>query len=394
MRLMSELALTALTGSRVRDRVVAHVWYDGRLVTAEPLPVSAWSMSSDASRQVKSQVKLTVADPDGTLVPWALNDPLGVGGPQVQVIYTMGRPDTSVDLGWFRTVESAPVENWIFKEAGDRTVQVSGGALIPITADDLTTMAVDDKFLAPESPAAGATFIGEVRRILRDIVPVKVAAGVTDRPVSTSVVFDKGTPRLDAVEDLLKEVGATHRMTGDRQLEVIPVESTGWDWEVRGGEGGVLVDVQRTQTVGGLYNGAVSEGADDDGRPLIGRAFEMAGPLRWGGPHGRVPIFHTATGILKTQQAVDADAVTRLRGVISDRTVTLPVTCLPHPGLQINDRVLVASPNVTGADMDLVGTVRSIDLRGSTAGISPMKMTVECPYEDVQFVAAAIRRAS
>lgn len=391
MRPMSELALSALSGSRVDERVVAHVWYDGRVV-APDVPVSQWSVSSDSSRQVQTQVSLTIADPDGGLAPWALSDPLGVGGSRVQLIYTMGHAGTTVDLGWFKIVASDPVENWVFKSAGERIVRVSGGATIPVKADDLTAVVVADRLLAPESPGAGATVLGEVRRLLKDIVPVVVADGVVDKAAPSSVVFER--ERMDAVVDLLETIGATYRMTGDGQLEVYPSAPGASVWEVAGGEQGVLVDVQRSQSSSGLYNAAVSEGATDDGHPLVGRAFETTGPLRWEGPHWRVPIFHSATGLLKTQAAVDADAATRLRGVVSNRTVTLPVTCLPHPGLQVGDVVTVFNPNVTGADVALTGVVRTIELRGSTSGVSPMQMTVECPYEDVQAVAAAIRRVT
>lgn len=391
MRPMSELALSALSGSRIDERVIAHVWYAGKVV-APDVPVSQWSVSSDSSRQVQTQVSLTIADPDGRLAPWALSDPLGVGGSRVQLIYTMGHMGTTVDLGWFKIVASDPVENWVFKSAGERVVRVSGGATIPVKADDLTTIVVADRLLAPQSPAAGATVLGEVRRLLKDVVPVKVAPGVADKSCPSSVVFER--ERMDAVVDLLETIGASYRMTGDGQLEVYPSTPGPSVWEVAGGEQGVLVDVQRSQSSSGLYNAAVSEGATDDGRPLVGRAFDNSGPLRWEGPHWRVPIFHSATGLLKTQAAVDADARTRLAGVISNRTVTLPVTCLPHPGLQVGDVVTVFNPTVTGADVALTGIVRTIELRGSTAGVSPMQMTVECPYEDVQAVAAAIRRAA
>lgn len=391
MRPMSELALSALSGSRVNERVVAHVWYGGQVVRQD-VPVSAWSVSSDATRQVQTQVSLTISDPDGTLAPWGLDDPLGVAGSTIQLIYSMGQPGTTVDLGWFRITASDPVENWVFKDAGDRTIRVSGGASIPIKADDLTVVAVADRLLAPESPAPGATVLGEVARLLRDIFPVTIADGVVDKPVPGSVTFDR--ERMDAIEDLLETIGATYRMTGDGQFEVFPRKPGAPVWDVQGGEQGVLVDVQRSQSSAGLYNAAVSEGATPDGRQLIGRAFETAGPLRWGGPHWHVPIFHSATGLLTTQEAVDADARTRLAGVVSGRTVLLPVTCLPHPGLQVGDVVTIFSPTVTGADVALTGTVRTIDLRGTTAGVSPMKMTVECAFEDVQLVATAIRRLS
>lgn len=387
MRHMSETALSALTGSRVGERVRAHVWYDGQVV-ARDLDVTDWQIASDGSRQVRTQASLTVADGDGVLAPWGVDDPLGVGGARVQLIYEISGGET-VDLGFFRITGSDPVENWTL--AGG-LAWVSGGATIPVQADDLTTIAVADRLLAAESPQAGATVLSEVRRLLTGIVPVTVAAGVTDRAVATTTVYER--ERMDAVEDLLGMISCTHRMTGDGQLEVHPAQPGAPVWEIAGGDEGVMISVRRSQSSSTLYNGAVSEGADPDGRQLIGRALELSGPLRWEGPHWRRPIFHSATGILTTQAMVDADARSILAGQLRGRTVDLQVTCLPHPGLQPGDAVSVSVPTVTGEAMSLVGVVRTISLRGSSAGVSPMTMTVECAYGDVQAVAAAIRRAT
>lgn len=389
MRAMSEAALSALTGSRAGERLICHVWYDGQVV-APDIDVSDWSITSDGARQVRTQVSLTVTDPDGTLAPWGVDDPLGVGGARLQLIYALTETET-VDLGYFRITTSDPAENWTLHAAGSRTVWVSGGAQIPVGADDLTVIAVADRLLAPESPKTGSTVLSEVRRLLLGIMPVTVAAGVADRSVPTTTVFER--ERMDAVEDLLAMISCTHRMTGDGQLEVVSNVPGPPVWEIAGGDDGVMVSLRRSQSADGLYNGAVSEGATPDGRQLIGRAFETTGPLRWNGPHGRRPVFHAATGILTTQAAVDADAVSVLAGRLRGRTVDLAVTCLPHPGLQCGDVVTVASPTVTGAEIALAGIVRKTSLRGSAAGPSPMTMTVECRYEDVQAVAAAIRRA-
>ena len=387
MRYMTETALSALTGSRSGERLVAHVWYDGRIV-AENLAVTDWTMSSDGSRQVRSQVSLTVADPDGTLAPWGVDDPLGVGGSKLQLVYVLSASE-SVDLGWFRLTGSEPAENWLVKTAGTRAVWISGGASIPIQADDLTSVAVADRLLAPQSPKSGATAISEVKRLMQGIAPVTVHPDVVDRAVATSLVIKR--ERMDAVEDLLTSISATHRMTGDGQLEVYPAAPDAPVWEVAGGENGVMISIRRSQSSSELYNAAISEGATPDGRQLIGRAFETTGPLRWEGPHWRRPIFYSSP-MLTTQNMVNADAARLLSSRLKGRTVDLQVTCLPHPGLQPGDVVVVASPTVTGLEMPLTGVVRTINLRGGTGGPAPMTMTVECSYEDVQAVAAAIRR--
>lgn len=388
MRYMSETALSALSGSRSGERLVAHVWYDGLLV-APDLDVTDWTLNSDGARQVRTQVSLTVADPDGALAPWGVDDPLGVGGSKIQLVYVLSATE-SVDLGWFRLSGSEPAENWMLKNAGTRVVWVSGGASIPVQADDLTAVAVADRLLAPQSPAQGATVLSEVKRLMQGIAPVTVHPDVVDRGVSAALVIKR--ERMDAIEDLLTSISATHRMSGDGQLEVYPSAPGESVWEVAGGDDGVMVSIRRSQSSSDLYNAAVSEGATPDGRQLIGRAFETSGPLRWEGPHWRRPVFYSSP-MLTTQAQVNADAKRLLSSQLQGRTVDLQVTCLPHPGLQPGDVVTVASPTVTGAEMALTGAVRTINLRGGAGGPSPMTMTVECAYEDVQAVAAAIRRA-
>lgn len=407
MRTMSEAQLSALSGSSRAAGVYVHAWYDG-VIASEFLPVETWSVGWDSARQVQAQLSLTVRDVDGTLAPWSIADPLGVGGARLQVIYHFGSDVVDpLDLGWFRITGADPVESWRVirlqdstntgtSEAaffGERLEWVSGGASIPVQADDLTKQAAIDKLLAPESPAGlTPTVLGEVRRLLNGIMPVFVAPGVTDKAVSTSLVYER--ERMDAVEDLLATAGCWHRMTGDGQLEVYPTARTAPVWVVAGGDDGVLISVQRSQKLDGLYNGAVSEGGEN-GLPLIGRAFETAGPLRWEGPHGRYPTFHSATGLLKSQAAVDLDAKSRLRTDIAQRSVVLTVTCLPHPGLQIGDWVQVANPTTSGDAVPLVGVVRSLTLRGSASqGVSLMSLTVECSYDDVQAVRWAVQRAS
>lgn len=394
MRSMSESALSALSGSRSGEKLVAHVWYGGQVV-APNVDVTSWSISTDGARQVRTQVDLTVADPDGRLAPWGVDDPLGVGGAHVQLIYQMNMRD-SVDIGMFRITGSEPMEQWVLSRVRDSTgtetaqIWVSGGARIPVKLDDLTAVAAADRMLAPESPAPGATVLSEVRRLLYGVMPVKVAAGVVDKTVASTVVYER--ERMDAIEDLLDRIDCSHRMTGDGQLEVYPVAAEAPVWEVAGGDDGVLIGVSRSQSAATLYNGAVAEGATPDGVQLIGRAFETSGPLRWEGPHWRRPIFHSATGMLNTQAMVDAAAVTLLRNRLLGRTLTLEVTCLPHPGLQPGDRVTILSPTTTGDDLGLVGRVRAIAMRGTAAGVGPMTMSVDCAYEDVQAVAERVRR--
>lgn len=394
MRPVPAEGLAALVGSR-RDKVTVHSWLAGEVI-AQDLPVSEWAIGWDATRQVQAQMSLTISDKDGDLAPWALDDPLGVGGPRLQVIYSIGGTSATVDLGWFRITRADPAESWRVYTSDDpdsplfgRVEWVSGGASIPVEADDLTKLIVRDKLLAPSSPTPGATVLSEVRRLLSGIVPVTVAPGVVDAPVTGSVVYER--ERLDAVEDLLARISTTHRMTGDGQFEVVPSGPQDPVWTVAGGREGALVQVQRSQNIDDLYNAVVSEGTDaNTSLPVSAVALEVSGPLRWDGPHGHQPMFQSSP-LIDSQAEAQTDAQTTLAGRVADRTVDLPVTCLPHPGLQPWDWVQIAVPVAGDAPALLVGQVVAMNLRGSTAGVSPMTLQLRCKFEDVQVVAARVR---
>lgn len=394
MHPISDLALSALSGSRVDDRVVATVWYGGEVVVQE-LPVSKWSIDADGGAQVQRRVQLDVTDVDGKLAPWALNDPLGVGGPRIHLSYRFGGQGYAneiVDLGRFRTTASSPVQRWRKYDlpSGDHEIRwVSSGATIPVTAQDLTQVAKAARFMAPESPPAGATVVSEVRRLLTGIMPVTVAAGVVDVAIPTASVFE--TERMDAVDDLVDRIACAYRMTGDGQLEIYPTAATTPVWEIAGAEGGALIELQQSQSVDGLYNAAVVEGmAGLNGLPLRKIVTEDDGPLRWNGPHWQVPLFYSSS-LLATQAQVDAEAARLLAGRIQDRTVTLNIECLPNPALQVGDTVRVLAPSVSGSQVPLDGVVRTFRLSGSTEGVDTMTMTVECPYDVVQAVVHLLR---
>lgn len=392
MRLMSDEATASLTGSRVGDRLIAHAWYDGAL-TAPDLPVSEFTVVEDLTRQVRTRVSLRVDDPDGRLAPWAINDPLGVAGNRLQLIYELAG-GFRVQLGWYVITRSVPTENWRllrlpgpsdFPPNDMRLEWVSGGATIPVTGEDLTQVVVADRLLTPESPQAGATVMDTVRDLLDSTVGVgDLPEGVTDRPAPASMIFER--ERMNAVEDLLDHIGCTHRMSADGLLEALPLGEQASVWEIAGGPDGVMVSMNRTLDQEGLYNIAVSTGTTVDGKEIVGRYVETEGPLAFDGPLGRRPVFH-ASEFVKTQAAADADSKTLLTNQIAARTVELTVTCLPHPGLQAGDWVSLRLPTLDGQEAHLPGQVITKTLRGTKrSGISPMVLDVVCDFALVQSV--------
>lgn len=407
---IDEKTLQVLNGSRVGDKLEVFAWYNGRLTFPDPLELDAWSLTWDgsASKSVQGVLEVTVKDPDGSLAPWLFEDPLGVGGAVLVCRYVVGGGGGTINRGKYRISSNAPKESWysrIVPEAGfhepgsavapgHRLVMASGGATVPLTAEDLTLNLVLDRFLTPEQPAgSNPTLFSEIRRIVGDYMPVKFS-GVVDVPVSPAVTYDG--ERIGAVMDLAQNAGASVRMGGNGELEVyaktgVPV------WLVAGGDDGALINVDRKQSVDSLSNIGVARGEEKytDGagqeqtRPLLGISKITVGPLRTGLPMGNIPRF-LESSLLNTQKAVDKAAGTLISNHVGALTVDLDVTCLPNPALQVGDFVTVTQPMINGRLVPLVGEVVQMKLQSQDSTVGNMQLVVRCSYAAVQAVRAAV----
>ena len=593
MRLVSSAFDQEVAGSTSRDRLEANLWRDGRLLVGG-LSVLSFSIGWDASRLVQGQASLSFADPDGSLAPWSLTDPLGPGGSRLQLTWVSGLSGTRVPLGWWRIRSADPHESWrlvstsspttstgavvrvnlhpnprgtsafgwvvgqgggsptgasvtvsppfaggpatgyratvtgaaatyleartantvaqgipvtagqtltvsvwgvlsytspvtafiqwinaaggLISSAGlpvgtqtagawvkyERTVtapplavtaslliratqspvpaggqltltaaasdagvwfdgstraagtvnawtgtpnaststqapivvsttqsvqRVAGGGSVDVAADEETATAILNRLDA--EVVVAPMCVAEVRRLLAEIVAVSVEPGVVDGPVPAALVY--GEQRMDAVADLLGALMATFRMGADGSFQIVPIAGVGPVWTVAGGTDGVLVSLVRSFSDDGVFNAAVSTGETADGQPLIGRAYVANGPLRWGGPYGKVPVFHQA--VAQTALGVYADAQTVLSSRLTAGEVDLSVTCLAHPAIQPNDRVTILAPTTAG-DASVVGRVVSMSLR--SAGAVPaksMELVVRVSADALEAIASRVRAA-
>ncbi len=390
MRVVSDELDAEVAGTTSGDRLEVHAWRDGALV-AQDLAVTSWSIGWDADRQVQGQASFTVADPDGALAPWGYGDPLAPGGSRLQVTWVSGVSGIRVPVGWWRIRKADPREQWrIYQHAGGTVRRVPGGGDVPLRADEETATIALERLDAEVVTAP--TCLAEIRRLLADICPVVVHEDVTDAPVPPTLVYSES--RSDAIDSLLGRVDGAHRMGPDGALEVVPSAGVGPVWTLAGGDDGVLVRTERALSDDDIYNAATSTSETPDGLPLVGRAFVQGGPLRYGGAFGRVPIFHRA--IATTQAGVDADAATLIANRQAAGESDLAVTCLTHPGLQVNDRVVVLAATATG-DAPIEGRVVAMTMRSATsdAGTVPakaMSLTVRVSTAALEAIAARVRR--
>lgn len=391
MRLIDEASLAALDGSRAADAFTVWAWRDGALVLPEPLPVLSWNTDDDAGDTVKvgQKLSLIIGDPDGSLGAWRLDDPLGVAGTRLQVVYRVGGAG-AVNYGWFRITENEPdelvdwrkIDEFGFDEPDSqlephtRWVPVVT-AVVRLEAVDLTFDVDMDRLESPESPGAGATILSEVARLTENYYPIVVDDGVTDRTVSRQLVFDR--ERLESVQDLLSRISARYRMGGDGECHVYPLTSASvW----RANPGTALVSVARKQSLDGLYNRWVVEGKEtENGQPVRAAASLETGPLRWGGPHGRKQFFYSSE-MIETHDQAGAYARELRTEFLASLAVELLVEIVPHPELQAGDRVEVGYPITTSHIAYIPGRIVSVHRAGDPVP-SNTSLKVSCSYADV-----------
>ncbi|MDO4888166.1 MAG: hypothetical protein Q3979_05625 [Actinomycetaceae bacterium] len=372
MRYMTEAATSLLAGSHAGDRMRVSIWRDGQLL-ADSVDVAEWSVSDDATRKVRVQASVTIVDATGELVPRSMHGALSVAGTRLQLTYVDGAGEET-PYAWLSVQKVDPPEQWTLRRLPDGQAQwVFGGASIKVDADDLTSEIEANKLLAPTSPSQTATYESEMRRLAHPI-GVLIAPGVNaNRRAPASAVFEK--ERLDAISDLANACNAVLRMRPEGILEAVPDQHGDPVWDVSGGDDGVLVSVTSAQDKSQIYNCVVATSSAGGNEEYVGRAFLDTGILRWGGPIGCRPYLHSSS-LITSQEAADAAARTQLDSLVRDRTTTLTIETLPHPGLQSGDTIRVHLP---GLREPVTAQIVTLALSGNADGVDAMKLTLDVP---------------
>lgn len=399
MRPIEPVMAAALDGSRPADTLTVWAWRDGVLVLPEPLEVLEWSATDKAGDSVKinQTLSLRIADPDGTLGAWLFDDPLGVAGTQLQVLYNVGSAGT-LNFAWFRLTDNQPEESIDWRVIDEYRYDEPDSDLAPhqrkvpvvtatvqLEAADLTLGPDRDKLEAPESPSAGATAVSEWTRLTQEYFPTVVDEGVVDVAVPRLLVFDE--ERLEAGQDLLDRISARYRMGGDGECHIYP-RATAPVWRVEPGK--ALVAVSRQQSIDGLYNKWIVEGKDEaNGNPVRAEITIDGGPLRYGGPHGKSQYKYSSEMIVTRDQA-HAYALELRAKFLASLAVELVVRTAPRPELQAGDRIEVGYPLAAGHVAYFPGQVTSIQ-RGGNPLPGLTTLNVSCSYQDVS---TALRRTA
>lgn len=373
--------------------MIAWAWRGGSLVLPEPLEIIDWSGQDDAGDSVKVNQKMsfTIADPGARLGAWRLDDALGVAGTRLHVVYKIGGAG-AVNFGRFRITDNQPdevFESRIIDEYGyiepDGSLEphkrrvYSARAVVRVEAVDLTLDADNDKFTSPVSPWPGSTVHSEFPWLMSRHFVTVIDPDVPNAGLSSQLIFEK--ERLEAGQDILDYVGARYRMGGDGQCQVY---MPGGEPVLRIEPDAGLVSVSRKQSITGLYNQWVVEGKELENGAKVTASVELtSGPLRYDGPHGRVPFSYSSTMIESWEQAY-AYAVKLRDEFLASLAVELEISTVPRPELQGGDRIEVGCPIAAGHVVYFPGTITSVSRQGAKAP-GETRIRVACAYGDVDY---------
>lgn len=354
MQDVSQDLLDAVSTGSFSMTLRVDAWYDGEIVLEDAPAISA-SVSQDRTRAIHGDATMIAACEDESLVPRSWSDPLATYGQvlQVRAGVRWGGGSEDVSLGWYRIDQSTPAEWWTeYADAAGVKRLVCRGTQVTTQCSDLMSGIDDDRFLVGESPASLASVKDEIRRLARDHVPIADLDHVTDATIPASVVYQ--TSRVGALQDLAAVLGCWAVMGADGALTLrplLPSDTPVWTVSVTEKQ---ILDWDRSLTRADMYNAVISTGATSDGTPVQGMALEPSGPLRYGGPFGRIPFGHSSP-LITSATAAQTDADSRLARLIRERVARVTIALPANPALELGDTIGVQLP-----DKHLTGQVHAI----------------------------------
>lgn len=321
------------------------VWRGGQLLkSGNDLQVQDGkiSVSGGDGQVIRTTVNLTIIDPDGKLVPNKMDDPLAPFGSEVRIKMgiRLGTKNELLVMGWFPIISLNITEfNDSRTKIGkpDSTIWFSKGAIIELEASDRMYNLEGDKFTSRVQPRY-TSVLGEVRRLLDAKLPPYggVTGSVPDATVPSDLTYD--TDRLKAILSLAEILDADPYIAPNGSFRLLSRIRNGSVWRLEKGEFSVLRNTKRRISREGVYNGATETSTADNDRPLMARKVVTSGPLRWGGPFGRVPFLHTSP-LLTTQAQVNAAVNTVYTRATTLAPQAFGVECVRNPALQWGDQI-------------------------------------------------------
>lgn len=308
-----------------------NVLYDGALV-AEDIPFVDGSISVDRGSDVRRSLSLTIANPAD--FPTSETALYGVYGQTLYVESGITYLDGSSEL--------VPCGHFVI-------TQVSGNihtGPLTITATGLEILlkrAVFETATSTRGFANAAAFINTQLQAVIPGVSFVDASSAGSSSLATKT-WDAGQEVWPALVEVATSVGAELYCDANgsfRLVDIPDIETAVPVWDVSAGEYGVMVSADMAVTADEVYNRVVvsGENTEDDTPPVSAEAKITTGPLRYGGPFGKVTKAYSSSLITSGSQAY-ATAIALLRKYQApNRTVTL--STIPNPALEAGDCIRV-----------------------------------------------------
>lgn len=322
------------------------IWRGGiKLKSATDFSVLSGNIkvSGGQGQLVRSSANLTLADNNGKMIPYNLDDPLAPFGSEfrIKMGLKIGRDSEMLDQGYFPITSTEIDPQWvpvIRPAEPNTTIWRCKGATYTVEALDRSIYIERNKFIKREQPPASSTVFSEAARLLEDRQPPYggIIGSISDRGIPSDFTYD--LDRLKALLDLanLLDVDCLVDYTG--VFKFISRAVTAPVWRLAAGDFAVIRKTHRKITADGVYNGAVEKGNTADDQPLQAIRVLGSGPLAWGGPYGRNALQH-ASPLLQSQDAVELGVETVMTRAMQITPQQIPIECVRNPALQWGDYI-------------------------------------------------------
>lgn len=339
MRPVSDAFLRTITGShRMFARVrVCTSFQTGVAPTGTEIEIVDGNVRSDASSDVRSTLSMTTSgvdmwphDPGDLLAPYGnelfVERGINYGNGTIEI----------VSLGYFRI---------------NRSNQDDGpDGVIQLDASDRMAGVIDARLPLPIQFEAGTTVEDVFDELVHDVYPdatIEFDFTASGSTFDTAHVAEED--RFGFLRDIAKSRGKIMYWDyrGVLRVESPPDPSTPV-YAINAGRGGTLVQLSRSLSRQGVYNGVVARGDQptDDVQPIaVVVDNNPASPTYWNGRFGKVPRYYYSSFITTAAQATSAATS------ILQRAVGLPYSidlrAVPNPALEPYDPVRITMPDRT-----------------------------------------------
>lgn len=344
---VSELFLAAI---RLPHQIVTRVelWYGYDTLLTASLAVSEGTVTLDRTADVYSSLTLTAQ---------LINDGTGLAGAppvdmtDVNVYGLILRPYRGIRLP-DGTAELVPLGHFLVEEykrsASDTAVEIQASGLRSYLRDARLT-----------SPLTKTGSVG--RQVLLDLIKGGLPssypfnydttewAALSSRTLGTTV-FEED--RLGAVDDLAASYGVDVFPDREGVWRFQPIEDTDTAepvWTVNSGEGGVLIEANRSASRTSVWNVVVARGEATDSATAAVQAVASnttsSSPTNTSGPFGQRVRFYTSSLLTTTAQCLAAARTILAKYSLAD--TVFDCSAVPNPALDPGDAITVVPPNGT-----------------------------------------------